>query len=502
MTQHLLPTEAPITEDDAFLAEVLQHASIPTLMMSMLHMSGDTSILRGTVRPKPPQMGEVQGYLSEDEKAQVRAQALAVIRRYRDSGCRLPPPPSPETVREMMNFIIGTQLDEGFLPLMLEELALDGHDARAPRWQKPVPDAAKRAFHVVVIGAGMSGLLAAMRLKEIGVAFTVIEKNDAVGGTWFENRYPGCRVDVCNHFYSYSFDPNHDWSEYFSRRDELFAYFDGFADKHGLRPHIHFRTEVVSAVFDEARALWSVTIRRADGTQETLQANAVISAVGQLNRPMIPQVRGAEKFRGAAFHTAQWQPQHALRGKRIAVIGSGASAFQVVPELAKIAGQLYVFQRSATWMFPNPDYHAPVNDAKKWLLKHLPYYARWYRFLVFWPGSGAAIERWTIDPAWPHQQRSVNALNEQEREYYIAWLRQQIGDDETLLRKVTPDYPPGGKRMLQDNGTWLRALKQPNVELVTEALEALDETGIVGRDRHYDVDVIVYATGFHANKVL
>ncbi|WP_218919561.1 flavin-containing monooxygenase [Pandoraea vervacti] len=503
MSSHLQPASSPIVEDDAFIESMLADASIPTLIMSLVHITGDVSFLRGSIRPKTPQMGEVQGGLTEEEKASVRKTALTVLKAFRDNGCKLPPPPSEEVVREMMNFLVGTEVPADYMPLVLEELALDGKDSRAPAWRKEVPDAVKRDYHVVVIGAGMSGLLSAMRLKEAGISFTVFEKNDSVGGTWYENRYPGCRVDIPNHFYSYSFYPNHDWNEYFSRQPELAAYFERFAQDQGLAEKIHYNTEVVSAKFDEASGIWSIAVRESGGAIRTVLANAVISAVGQLNRPMTPKIPGQETFRGVQVHTGAWPKGLDLTGKRVAVIGTGASAFQIVPELAKIASELTVFQRSPVWMFPNPDYHATVGESKKWMLKHVPFYARWYRFLMFWPGSGIALNRWRIDPAWPHPERAVCEANDQERIHLTAWISDQVGDDPELLKKVIPQYPVGGKRMLQDNGSWLRALKQPNVELVTEAPKAFDETGVIGQDdRHYPVDVIVYATGFHANKFL
>ncbi|PRX27381.1 4-hydroxyacetophenone monooxygenase [Paraburkholderia sp. BL18I3N2] len=503
MSNHLKPAMFPITEDDAFIESMLDDASIPTLMMSLVHITGDVSLLRGAIRLRTPHMGETQGGLSEEEKDSVRKMALRVLADFRDKGCRLPPPPDEETVREMMNFLVGTQVPADYTPFVLEELALDGEDARIPAWTKEVPESVKRKFHVVVIGGGMSGLLSAMRLKEAGIPFTAFEKNDSVGGTWYENRYPGCRVDIPNHFYSYSFYPNHDWEEYFSRQPDLAAYFRRFADEHGLGEYIRYKTEVVSARFEESSGAWTVSVKDETGKEYDVSANAVISAVGQLNRPMTPSIPGQDRFQGPQIHTGAWQSQHDLHGKRIAVVGTGASAFQVVPELAKIAGELFVFQRSPVWMFPNPDYHATVSDSKKWMLKHVPYYARWYRFLMFWPGSGVALNNWRFDPTWPHPERAVSAANDDERIKLTEWIKNQIGDDEALLKKVIPTYPVGGKRMLQDNGSWLRALKQSNVELVTDSPREFDETGIFGHNgHHYPVDAIVYATGFHANKFL
>jgi 4-hydroxyacetophenone monooxygenase len=493
----------PIREDDATIARALESASIPTLMMSLIHVTGDASLLRGPIRPGRALLGDVSGGFSEAEKAEVRRLALEVLRGYRDGGCKLPPPPPPETIREMMSFMVGEPVPDEYAPMFLEEMELDGEDARALEWDHEVPAERKQAFHVLVIGAGMSGILAAIRLEEAGLPYTVVEKNPAVGGTWYENRYPGCRVDVANHFYCYSFEPSHDWSEFFSQRDELQAYFERTARAHGVTPKIRFQTEVVGARWDEAASRWQVRLRNRDGREETLAANAIVSAVGQLNRPRIPEIPGRERFAGVSFHSAQWDRSLDLTGKRVAVIGTGASAFQLVPEVAKQAAKLSVFQRSPGWMIPNPVYHARVSEGKKWLLRHVPAYARWYRFLLFWPGSDGLLPSLVIDPSWPHPERSVNALNEEQRKAFTAWYESQLEGRPDLLAKVLPSYPPFGKRILQDNGTWLATLKRENVEVVTAGIREITADAVVDEDGNaHAVDVIVFATGFHANRFL
>jgi len=493
---------APITEDDAFLAATLEHASESTLLMTIVHLTGDASLLNGPIRPQRTLPGESDGGLSDADKQAVRARALDALRAYRDRGNTLPPPPPPATIRQMMSFIVGAEVPDEYVPMFLEEMALDSGDARAVAWDA-IPRDQRARFQVIVIGAGMSGLLAAIRFEQAGLPYVVIEKNDQLGGTWLENTYPGCRVDVANHFYCYSFEPNHDWPEFFSQRNELHQYFTRCADRYDVRRRIRFGTEVVAAHWDETAARWIVRVRSPQSGDETLTANALISAVGQLNRPKLPDIPGRETFAGPAFHSADWQHQHVLAGKRVAVIGTGASAFQLAPEVAKQAGRLVVFQRSPPWMVPNPRYHARVSDAKKWLLRHVPYYARWYRFLLFWPGSDGLMPSLVVDPEWPHPERSVNAANDFMREYFTQYMAQQIGDNPTLLAKVVPSYPPFGKRMLQDNGTWLATLKRDNVDLVTETIAAITPHGIRCTDgTEYPLDVIIFATGFHANRFL
>ncbi len=503
MTNEIPAVAAPITEDDTFIAEALRSASVPTLMMSLIHLTGDTSLLDGSIRPRAAMLGDVQGSMPDEEKAEVRQRVLSALAAYRDRDCVLPAPPTPETVHAMMSFLVAQEVPAEYVPMMMEEMALDGRDTRAIDATPAVREAARTGFHVLVIGAGMSGVLAAIRLQQAGMPYTVIEKNEAVGGTWQENTYPGCRVDIANHFYCYSFEPNHDWTEFYSQQKELQAYFDRCVDKYRVREHIRFRTEVVRAVFNEDTAVWNAILRGPDGIEYPIDANVLISGVGQLNRPMIPEIPGLSAFNGPAFHSAAWQHEHDLTGKRVAVIGTGASALQLVPEVAKIADKLFVLQRSPAWMFPNPSYHRKVSDNAKWLFKHVPYYARWYRFLLFWPGSDGLLPSLVVDPNWPHQDRSINQANEETRLFFTDYIKQQVADDPELLAKVIPSYPPFGKRMLQDNGSWLSTLKRENVELVTEAIKEIQPDAILCENDHrLEVDTIVFATGFHANKFL
>src|SRR5262245_22193637 len=491
----------PITDDDATIAAALEDVSIPTLMLSLVHMTGDPSLIRGDLKPQGLFLNEVQGYMSEPDKAEARRVALQVIREYRDGGCCLPAPPEPALVREMMSWLVCEDVPEEYVPMMLEEMELDGTDAR--RVGIDAAADAKTGFPVVVIGCGQSGLLAGIRLHEAGIPFTIIEKNDGVGGTWYENTYPGCRVDVGNHFYCYSFEPSDQWTEYFARQPELQAYFASVMDRHGIEPHIRWNTEVVSAQWDDTAGGWNVTTRAADGETTTITARAVISAVGQLNRPNLPDIPGVDDFRGPSFHSARWDHSVDYSGKRVAVIGAGASGFQIVPTIAGDVEQLTVFQRTAQWMFPNPNYHEHVGPGVKWALRHLPFYGRWYRFLLFWPGCDGGLAAARVDPEYPHQERAVSAANDMMREIFTAWISDQVGNDPELLAKVIPDYPATGKRTLQDNGSWLRALTRPNVELVRDETDHIDATGVVTRSgRRYDVDLIVYATGFQANRFL
>lgn len=492
---------APITDDEATIASMLEGVSIPTLVLSMVHLTGDPSWIRGEIRPLGLFLNEIQGFLPEEQKAEVRARALDTIVAFRDGGGALPPPPSEELLREMMAWLVCEEVPAEYVPMLLEDMELDGSDRRGVVTTSS-PEA-RAALPVVVIGAGESGVLAGIRLKQAGIPFTIIEKNAGVGGTWYENSYPGCRVDVGNHFYCYSFEPADHWTEYFAQQPEIRAYFEEVANRHDLWSSIRFRTEVVRSVWDDDAGLWHVTVRTHDGAEEVLDARAVVTAVGQLNRPQIPDIPGIDTFDGPMFHSARWDHSVDYEGKRVIMIGAGASGFQIAPTIAPKVESLVVFQRTAQWMFPNPNYHEKVPEGMKWAIRHLPFYGRWYRFLLFWPGCDGSLKNIKVDPEWPHQDRSINAANDMAREMFTQWITSQVGDDPDLLAKVIPDYPATGKRTLQDNGSWLGCLKRENVELVRTAIDHIDANGVVAVDgTRYDADIIVLATGFQMSKVL
>ena len=488
----------PFTTSTAEIAAALEQVSIPTLLLSLVHITGDPRYIR-EFKQAGLFLNEVQGFMSEEDKARARAGAVDVIADYRDRGCPAPDPLAPELVKEMLDWAACEPVDDDNLPLVLEELDLEGVDPRRPAALDPARAA---DFNVIVIGCGESGVLAGVRLKQAGVDFTIVEKNAGPGGTWWENSYPGARVDVANHFYCYSFEPSNHWDHFFAEQPELRQYFTDVVTRHGLGPHIRYNTEVASAEWNEQEGMWTVTVRSPAGT-ETLKAHAVITAVGQLNRPHMPEFPGAATFEGPSFHSAAWDHSVDVTGKRVALIGAGASGFQIAPAIADDVAHLTVFQRTAQWMFPNPMYHEPVADGVRWAMEHLPYYGRWYRFLLMWPGADKGLDAALVDPDYADQENAVSEMNAMARLMFTDWITTQVGDDTDLLAKVLPDYPATGKRTLQDNGSWLGTLKRDDVELIRTPIERITPTGVVTADgTAYDADIIVYATGFRATEVL
>lgn len=495
----------PFTHSDGEIAAALEEVTIPTLLCSMVHLTGDPSWIRGEHRPQALFLNEYQGFMTEEDQAAVRAAALPAILDYRDRGCVLPDSqPDDDLVREMMEFIAVAPLPDDVLPMVLDELGVSDPDPNRVAWRDAIDPEARAAFPVVVIGCGQSGLLTGIRLKEAGIPFTIIEKNAGPGGTWWENRYPGARVDVGSHFYCYSFEPSDHWTEYFAQQPELQQYFSDVMNRHEIGEHCRFGTEVVAATYHEADAVWQVEVRSETGETGMVECRALISSVGSLNRPKLPEIDGIDSFEGPAFHSARWDQSVDLAGKRVAMIGAGASGFQIAPTIADTVEHLTVFQRTAQWMLPNANYHEKVPDGQRWALRHLPFFGRWFRFQQFWPGSGGDMSSSRIDPDYDDSDGlAISEGNLATREWFVGWLREQVGHDPELLAKVTPDYPATAKRTLQDNGSWLQCLSRDHVDLVRTPISGIEATGVRSADGTlHEADVLVYATGFHHNRFL
>ncbi|KHO22082.1 flavin-containing monooxygenase [Mycolicibacterium setense] len=490
----------PFDDTDDVIRAAVEQASVPALLMSIVHMTGDMSLLQELPKPFMLLAMDLQGAMSELDKETVRRRAFEVICDYRDRGCPPPFVPDPEQMRTMLDVISAGTVTEEFVEYIAADLRFSDADQSGPVLAS-TPEQ-RNDFPVLVIGCGEAGLLAGIKLKAAGVPFTIVEKQSRVGGTWLANRYPGCRVDIANQYYAYSFEPTDHWTHYYSEQPEILRYLDNVADRHDIGPFIRFNTEVTGAHWDEDTATWSVRIHAADGTEEVVTARALICAVGQFSNAVIPDIKGADDFEGLSFHTADWRDGVDLTGKRVAVIGAGASGFQLVPAIADVTAHIDVYQRTPQWMAPNPMYHEAIPDGARWAIRHLPYYGRWLRFVSWWPIADALDEQVQIDPDWDTGGLSCNESNHAIREMFIAWMR-AFCDDEELLEKVTPKYPPMGKRTLQDNGTWLKTLQRDDVELITDAISEITPDGVITVDgSHRRADVLLWATGFDVNHQL
>jgi cation diffusion facilitator CzcD-associated flavoprotein CzcO len=335
---------------------------------------------------------------------------------------------------------------------------------------------------VAIVGTGFSGLGMAIRLKQEGEHdFVLLERAGDIGGTWRDNTYPGCRCDVPSHLYSFSFAPNPNWSSTFSPQDEILDYLRETADRHGVLPHVSFETELEAAEWDEDEQIW-----RLDTSKEALTADILIAAQGPLSDPSLPEIPGIGSFEGKAFHSAQWDHEHDLTGERVAVIGTGASAIQFVPEIQPRVSELHVFQRTAPWVIPHRN--RPMRRWERAIYRLFPPAQLAMRAAIYWARESFVLQ---------FRHRAIGKLLER---IPMAHMRKQIQDPE-LRRKLTPDYSIGCKRILPTN-EWYPALAQPNVEVVAGGLTEVRPRSVVAEDgTEREVDTIIFGTGFHVTDV-
>ena len=483
--------------DDTTLRSVLKDAHIPSLLGTLAHLTHDMSLLKEEFRPNYVETAaglQPQGGLSASAQERAREMALKVIKDIGQGIYGAKPNLERAQVRQIMEFMVGPFSDDHF-SLLLNELGL-AHYTRAPDWHQSqiAPDT---NFTVAIIGAGLAGVGAAYRLKQVGIPFVILERHHEVGGVWSENNYPGCHLDTSNFNYSYSFNQNPHWREEYASRAAVLDYLQSSSEKFGLHEHIRYNTEVVAGVYNESDGSWNLTLRLSDGSSEQLRVQALISAVGQLNRPNYPAIDNIDAFEGHAWHTARWNHGVDLTGKRVGVIGTGASGFQAIQKISEVASQLTVFQRSPPWVRYTPGYNSMLKEGSRWLFANVPNYHRWFRVYRMWVGMGRRAYT-EVDPAWNHPV-SMSQKNEELRELMMAHLEKSLSDRPDLLRKMTPDYPPFAKRCASDDGKWFETLKKPNVNLVTEKITKAHEGGIETADGvHHELDVIVFGTGFKA----
>ena len=482
--------------DQDRLRTAVESADVRVLLMVLVHLTGERRWLESPYSPAPDKrlIADPAAGLPSEVQEDVRA---AIFDLLRDG---VPAPviqePDRELFIEMMSTCLGEPVGHEYVPMMLQEMGFEERVA-----ERSVGGSDARSTPVVIIGAGMSGIAAAVRLEQAGVPYVVIERYEDVGGTWLNNRYPDAGVDTPNHFYSYSFASNPDWTHYFSPREEILEYFRSCANKFSVRSNIRFGATVTAATWDEAQQRWAVEYSTPAGT-ETVYGTFLISAVGQLNRAKVPAIPGLETFEGVSFHSAEWPDNVTLEGLRVGVVGAGASAMQFVPRLAERARELTVFQRSPQWIRPVELYREAVPDAVGLFFRYVPYYAAWYRFTLAWRYGDGLHRTLKRDPSWPYPDRSINKVNDRIRQDLTSYLTDQLGDDTELISKTLPTYPPFGTRMLVDNG-WFNALRQPNVQLVTDTITEVTATGIRTADGTlHEIDALVFATGFHASSFL
>jgi 4-hydroxyacetophenone monooxygenase len=486
-----------VTRKNLDLTTAIAEGDIRVLLMVLVHMTGDERWLEPPYKPKrdvrliPDPEAGVPTNIQEEIRS-------AVLNLFKDG---VPKPaitdPGDELMLRMMRACLGENVAPEYAPMMREEM---GFIPRDVRWTTRPSEHSLKSQHVLIVGAGVCAIALGVTLGRLGIPYTIVEKNDELGGTWYVNRYPGCGVDTPNHSYSFSFGARNRWTRYFAQRQELLDYLRKVALEHDVRSHIRFNTRLTASRWDEAKRRWISSLETGSGLED-FESTTLVSAIGQLNDPSPAHFKGEDEFAGVRLHSALWSDDINLDGKRVAVIGTGATAMQLVPSIADRVASVTVYQRSAQWSRPVAGYSDPITEGAQWLLANLPFYVQWYRFNMFWRYGDGLLPFLRKDPAWPHPERAVNKGNDRHRQELTDFILSELKDRPDLIEKCVPSYPPYGKRILLDNG-WFKTLTRPNVELVTEKIDRFVRDGIVTSDGQMrGADIIVISTGFKVTEM-
>lgn len=487
------PPESPLESAIAALDPVVA-------LLSLVQLNGDRGLLHtygpaleGTQNRTREAFVAVDGPVAHDEADttianDIRRQLLNELRRARKPVL---PDPDPALFRQMARLALGMDLPELSLAPAFQHAGFTT-DTRVRVPQKTPPADSK----VLVVGAGMIGINAAIKLQQAGIDYRIVEGLHEVGGTWLVNTYPGAAVDTPSRVYSYSFEHNSSWTKYYPNGPEFLSYLKRVVDQYGVRDRIDFNTWVSGAAWDEDRKLWTVEAMR-NGQPQTYEANVLVMAVGPNNRPKMPDVRNLDAFDGPVLHSAAWDNSVDLTGKRVVLVGTGCSGVQLATALADTVADMKIIQRQPEHIIPNPQAHEAVDPLERWAMENVPFVAQWKRL----QGLSSSLQDMkglvTIDPAHREKTGGVSPLNDGIRDMCLGYLKSHFPDDPAMVEALTPTYPVFAKRPILDCGFY-DTLKKPNVTLVKGALAACDRNAVILADgTRIECDALLLATGFH-----
>lgn len=485
---------------DESVRRILTLADPNILRLALHHLTGDPALAAMQVDFSPMWAGALFTYsLASQHHAQVRDCAFDYLKGLQGRQPDIPAM-DPQTLRNTMELFGHGPMSDSEFRFGVEEAAFSDFP-RGVEWHDKPHQEVLDQLHIVVVGAGISGIAAAVHLQQLGLNYTVIERQSDLGGAWHANKYPDVRVDTTSFIYQYKFEKRYPWSEFFASGAENQNYLKHCADKYQVSDQILFNTEVLGGDWQEDSGQWKLQIRTGAAEPRTLLANFVISASGLFSTPKLPDIPGLEGFAGKVLHTTQWNPDEDLTGKRIAQIGTGASGAQLMSHLAKHADHVSVFQRTANWVLPMEGYRDNVAEDTRWLFEHFPLYWHWYSYGMYF--LNAQLEGLQeFDAEWQSKGGLINQRNDELAQNVTAFIRDRLKDRPDLIERVIPRYPPMARRPTVDNG-WYDALLRDNVELVTDPIDHATADALVTRDGTlHECDLIVCAAGFQTTRYL
>jgi len=497
---------ASATVDGGFVDRALEAANLNALRIALYHQTNDPRLAAMEVKQVPAQGGALTAYvLHRQHHDELRAIATEYFsqRLGTESDHSVRPHPTREETADLITLFTGEAPTETELAFSYEDLAFEDFP-RNIDWTNGRPENVDD-FHVTIVGAGFSGLVMGIQLDRLGIPYRIIERNPAAGGTWFTNDYPEARVDIPSAIYQFRFIKQYPWKSYFATQAELAEYVQMIIDEYDLASKISFNTAVADATWNETSKRWDLELDGPDGTT-AIGTNAVISCAGLFNKPNLPDIEGIESFEGHMFHTTEWDHSVDYNGLDIALIGTGSSGAQLMPNLAEAAKQLNVYQRTANWVTPVVGYRNQMPAEERWLFDSMPGYWNWFIFASY-VAQMQMQSLQVMDPEWIAAGGRVNERNAKFEARLTEFIRSKVGDDDELFAKLVPSYPPLARRLIIDNG-WYDALVQDNVDLVTDGIERITPNGIVsidpktGNEVERSVDMIVLGAGFKVAEYL
>ncbi|AYJ48316.1 flavin-containing monooxygenase [Rhodococcus sp. P1Y] len=493
-----------LSGNDVTLDDVIESCNPGALLLSMVHITGDLGLVDefealikaaksdatsavGTHYVASGSTTLPYGTYPDSVASAVRERAREILAGDLDPRLM---ELDEDLFKRLASLCSATEVTDEFVPILMEQAGF-----RLAQRVVPVTRRPPAAMDVIVVGAGMIGLNAAVKLQDAGFAFRVFEARDDIGGTWSRNTYPGAAVDTPSHYYSYSFELNPDWSRYYPSGPEYLKYMKAVVHKYDLARHIQLSTAVDGARWIEQDQQWEVVTRAADGSMETHRSRALVTALGVLSAPNVPDVPGLDTFAGDLVHSAEWRDVD-LSGKRVVVLGTGCTSVQLVTNIVDEVGSLDVVVRTPHWIVPEKAVENDVPAGELWAMRYLPFYQQWFRFRAFWLASDNLYPIPRIDPEWAKDHLSVSKVNDNVMQVSLRYLQDSFSDRPDLIEKLTPDFRPYAKRIVKDPG-FFAALKRDNVTLHRASFESVRPDGVVTTEGTFiPADVILLATGF------